>query len=117
MDRIPDAALHEKRRDSTVGCHRFLGFSRFNFDFGRCINPSRERPYFFQGRSMAGAMITFALLHVYGLQRPKWQRRLVANQRRGAPRHRLQNPKSGKRTHQGFPSRMFLPRRHLTSDF
>ena len=129
MDRIPDAALYEKRRDSAVAAIAFLGFLSLQFDFGHCINPSRERPYFFQGRLMA--MIPFALLYIYGLQRPKWQRRLVANRRRGgaaatisssvrenlrswtvcsrmeragAPRHRLQNPKSGKRTHQGFRS-------------
>jgi hypothetical protein len=47
----------------------FLGFLSLQFDFGSCINPSRERPYFFQGRLMAGAMIPFALLYVYGLHR------------------------------------------------
>jgi hypothetical protein len=36
---------------------------------------------------MAGAMIPFALVHVYGLQRPKWQRRLVANRQRGRRSH------------------------------
>jgi hypothetical protein len=33
------------------------------------INPSRERPYFFQGRLMLGALIPFATLYVYGLNR------------------------------------------------
>jgi len=47
----------------------FLGFLSLQFDFGACINPSRERPYFFQGRLMAGAMIPFAMLYVYGLNR------------------------------------------------
>jgi hypothetical protein len=47
----------------------FLGFLSLQFDFGSCINPSRERPYFFQGRLMSGAMIPFALLYVYGLHR------------------------------------------------
>ena len=47
----------------------FLGFLSLQFDFGACINPSRERPYFFQGRLMAGAMIPFAVLYVYGLGR------------------------------------------------
>ena len=47
----------------------FLGFLSLQFDFGTCINPSRERPYFFQGRLMAGAMIPFATLYVYGLNR------------------------------------------------
>jgi hypothetical protein len=47
----------------------FLGFLSLQFDFGACINPSRERPYFFQGRLMLGALIPFALLYVYGLNR------------------------------------------------
>ena len=47
----------------------FLAFLSLQFDFGACINPSRERPYFFQGRLMAGAMIPFAALYVYGLNR------------------------------------------------
>ncbi len=45
----------------------FLGLLSLQFDFGRCINPSRERPYFFQGRLMLGALIPFATLYVYGL--------------------------------------------------
>src|SRR5207248_2475623 len=47
----------------------FLAFLSLQFDFGACINPSRERPYFFQGRLMAGAMIPFAMLYIYGLNR------------------------------------------------
>lgn len=47
----------------------FLALLSLQFDFGACINPSRERPYFFQGRLMAGAMIPFAMLYVYGLNR------------------------------------------------
>jgi len=47
----------------------FLGFLSLRFDFGRCINPSRERPYFFQGRLLLGALIPFATLYVYGLNR------------------------------------------------
>jgi branched-subunit amino acid transport protein len=47
----------------------FLGFVSLQFDFGACINPSRERPYFFQGRLMLGALIPFATLYVYGLSR------------------------------------------------
>jgi ABC-type transport system involved in multi-copper enzyme maturation permease subunit len=45
----------------------FLAFLSLQFDFGPCINPSRERPYFFQGRLMLGALIPFAVLYVYGL--------------------------------------------------
>jgi hypothetical protein len=47
----------------------FLAFLSLQFDFGNCINPSRARPYFFQGRLMLGALIPFALLYVYGLDR------------------------------------------------
>ena len=51
---------------ATIAC---LGFLSLQFDFGSCINPSRERPYFFQGRLMLGALIPFAMLYVYGLDR------------------------------------------------
>jgi hypothetical protein len=54
---------------SFIAAIAFLGFLSLQFDFGSCINPSRERPYFFQGRLMTGAMIPFALLYVYGLHR------------------------------------------------
>jgi hypothetical protein len=47
----------------------FLAFLSLQFDFGACINPSRERPYFFQGRLMLGALIPFAMLYVYALNR------------------------------------------------
>ena len=47
----------------------FLGFLSLQFDFGACINPSRERPYFSQGRLMLGGLIPFATLYVYGLNR------------------------------------------------
>jgi hypothetical protein len=47
----------------------FLALLSLQFDFGQCINPSRERPYFFQGRLMLGALIPFAALYVYGLNR------------------------------------------------
>lgn len=47
----------------------FLAVLSLQFDFGACINPSRERPYFFQGRLMLGALIPFATVYVYGLSR------------------------------------------------
>jgi hypothetical protein len=47
----------------------FLALLSLQFDFGSCINPSRERPYFFQGRLMLGALIPFSVLYVYGLNR------------------------------------------------
>src|SRR2546429_7930213 len=43
----------------------FLAFLSLQFDFGACINPSRERPYFFQGRLMAGGKNPFAMLYIY----------------------------------------------------
>jgi hypothetical protein len=47
----------------------FLAVLSLQFDFGNCINPSRARPYFFQGRLMLGALIPFALVYVYALDR------------------------------------------------
>jgi hypothetical protein len=47
----------------------FLAFLSLQFDFGQCINPSREKPYFFQGRLMLGTLIPFATVYVYGLSR------------------------------------------------
>jgi hypothetical protein len=54
---------------SVIATIAFLGFLSLQFDFGACINPSRERPYFFQGRLILGAMIPFMILYVYGLNR------------------------------------------------
>ena len=59
---------------SFIAAILFLGFLSLQFDFGHCINPSRERPYFFQGRLMAGAMIPFALFYLYGLNRIFYRR-------------------------------------------
>jgi hypothetical protein len=47
----------------------FFALLSIQFDFGSCINPSREHPYFASGRLMSGALIPFALLYVYGLER------------------------------------------------
>jgi hypothetical protein len=47
----------------------FFALLSIQFDFGNCINPSREHPYFASGRLMSGALIPFALLYVYGLVR------------------------------------------------
>jgi hypothetical protein len=54
---------------SFIAAIAFLALLSLPFDFGACINPSRERPYFFQGRLMAGALIPFAVVYVYGLSR------------------------------------------------
>jgi hypothetical protein len=37
------------------------------FDFGNCLAPSREHPYFTAGRLVSGALIPFLLLYVRGL--------------------------------------------------
>ncbi len=45
----------------------FLALLSIQFDFGNCINPSREHPYFTSGRLLSGALIPFALAYVYGI--------------------------------------------------
>jgi hypothetical protein len=45
----------------------FLALLSIQFDFGNCINPSREHPYFASGRLLSGALIPFALAYVYGI--------------------------------------------------
>jgi Predicted membrane protein (DUF2142) len=47
----------------------FFALLSVQFDFGNCINPSREHPYFASGRLMNGALVPFALFYVYGLAR------------------------------------------------
>src|SRR5262249_2545363 len=37
----------------------FLAVSSLAFDFGDCVYPSRENPYFVSGRLIAGALIPF----------------------------------------------------------
>lgn len=45
----------------------FLALLSIQFDFGNCINPSEQHPYFTSGRLLSGALIPFALIYVYGL--------------------------------------------------
>jgi hypothetical protein len=45
----------------------FLALLSTQFDFGNCINPSREHPYFTSGRLLSGALIPFAIVYVYGV--------------------------------------------------
>jgi hypothetical protein len=45
----------------------FLALLSVQFDFGSCINPSREHPYFTSGRLLSGASIPFAVVYVYGV--------------------------------------------------
>ena len=52
MDRIPDAALNEKRRDSTVGC-LFLALTQEGADHGLIVvrDGGRSGLSFFRGLS------------------------------------------------------------------
>jgi hypothetical protein len=45
----------------------FLALLSIQFDYGNCINPSREHPYFTSGRLLSGALIPFAVIYVYGV--------------------------------------------------
>jgi hypothetical protein len=47
----------------------FFFLLSIQFDFGRCIFPSRAHPYFTSGRLMSGSLIPFALLYVSGVVR------------------------------------------------
>src|SRR5207248_11396819 len=44
----------------------FLALLSIQFDFGNCIKPSREHPYFTSGRLLSGALIPFDVVYVYG---------------------------------------------------
>jgi hypothetical protein len=45
----------------------FLGLLSTVYDFGKCVYPSAEFPYFASGRLVTGALIPFLLLYVRGL--------------------------------------------------
>jgi hypothetical protein len=47
----------------------FLAVTSLAFDFGACQYPSQAHPFFTSGRLMTGALVPFALLYVYGLDR------------------------------------------------
>jgi hypothetical protein len=69
------------RRDANQPQHQVLWFGFWSlaasiaflvalsvaFDFGNCLAPSREHPYFSAGRLVSGALIPFLLLYVRGL--------------------------------------------------
>ena len=59
----------------------FLGLLSIQFDFGKCVNPSRSHPYFTSGRLLSGAIIPFALSYVYGIS---WLCRLATSRLRQA---------------------------------
>lgn len=50
-----------------LACVSFFALLSVQFDFGRCINPSRAHPYFSSGRLLSGALIPFALVYVYAI--------------------------------------------------
>jgi hypothetical protein len=45
----------------------FYGLLSIQFDFGNCINPSRDHPYFTSGRLLSGALVPFAVVYVYAI--------------------------------------------------
>ena len=45
----------------------FLAFLSIIYDFGICMDPSREHPYFAEGRLILGAMVPGLLVLIYGL--------------------------------------------------
>jgi hypothetical protein len=54
----------------------FLVFMSMRYDFGVCIYPSRDKPYFTSGRLIAGAVLPFLFLYVEGLRRILFKLRL-----------------------------------------
>ena len=47
----------------------FLAVISMRYDFGTCVYPSRESPYFTSGRLIAGAILPFLFLYIDGLRR------------------------------------------------
>ena len=47
----------------------FLVFMSMRYDFGKCMYPSVDKPYFTSGRLIAGCILPFLLLYVEGLRR------------------------------------------------
>ena len=45
----------------------FLALLSIQFDFGNCINPSRDHPYFTSGRLLSGAVIPFTVVYAYAV--------------------------------------------------
>jgi hypothetical protein len=46
----------------------YLALLSIAFDYGKCLYPSRANPYFTSGRLLAGALIPFFLVYLYGLE-------------------------------------------------
>jgi hypothetical protein len=56
----------------------FMAAISLLFDFHKCVNPSREHPFFVSGRIISGALLPFVLMYVAGMEfllRPirKWR--------------------------------------------
>jgi hypothetical protein len=47
----------------------FLAFMSMRYDFGTCVYPSVDKPYFTSGRLIAGTILPFLFLYVCGLHR------------------------------------------------
>ncbi len=47
----------------------FLAFMSMRYDFGTCVYPSVDKPYFTSGRLIAGAILPFLFLYIDGLRR------------------------------------------------
>ena len=47
----------------------FLAFMSMRYDFGKCVYPSVDKPYFTSGRLIAGAILPFLFLYIDGLHR------------------------------------------------
>jgi hypothetical protein len=46
----------------------FLAAISLPFDFQKCVNPSREHPFFVSGRIISGALLPFVLMYVAGME-------------------------------------------------
>jgi hypothetical protein len=72
---IPRTSATELRRAlwfgfwCCVASVAFLGLLSVAYDFGNCVYPSREHPYFTSGRLLGSVLIPFMLLYARGLDR------------------------------------------------
>jgi hypothetical protein len=56
----------------------YLALLSIAFDYGECFYPSRARPYLTSGRLLAGTLIPFFLVYLYGLE---WLAKRLAMER------------------------------------
>jgi len=64
---FPGVAMFELRREAGLSTWQRKALLLVQFDFGRCIYPSRDHPFFTSGRLIGGALIPFALLFTRGV--------------------------------------------------